>query len=76
MSAKPTKPAPKSTNVACELCGLAWDKHGPEPTPLTCIDLLKAELSKRPSYPYVVTGVTPDNWVRPSATGFSSDHPS
>ena len=45
---KTPKPEPIVTSTVCSLCGLPWDNHGDKPTALTCIDLLRSELAKRP----------------------------
>jgi hypothetical protein len=46
------KPQPKSVNIVCSVCGLAWDRHksekDKEPTLESCVALLKEELAKRP----------------------------
>lgn len=47
----PVKPKPKATAVVCSVCGLPWGGHGSEPTLLTCVELLRAELAKRPTHP-------------------------
>lgn len=44
------KPAPIAKNVVCSCCGLAWDRHGKEPGVDKCVELLKADLAKRPHY--------------------------
>lgn len=49
-----TTPEPVVVQTICSMCGLAWERHGEDPTPEDCIRLLKAELATRPvivSYP-------------------------
>jgi hypothetical protein len=54
----PAKPSPKPTRIVCGVCGLSWEAHGEKPTLVTCIDLLRAELAKRPkpSFPMSTSG--------------------
>lgn len=39
------KPSPVTTAQECSVCGLAWDRHGKNPTAKTCIDLLRADVT-------------------------------
>lgn len=43
------KPKPVPVSLVCSLCGQDWGKHGDDPTPETCIGVLKAELARRPN---------------------------
>ena len=42
------KPTPVHTGTVCSECGLAWDRHGADPTLETCVALLKGELRATP----------------------------
>jgi hypothetical protein len=42
------KPEPINKHIVCSLCGLDWEKHGEKPVIEKCVELLKAELAKRP----------------------------
>ena len=44
------KPEPISKYIVCSLCGMNWDEHGEKPTAEKCVELLKAEMAKRPRY--------------------------
>lgn len=37
------KPEPKVIYVVCTVCDCAWEAHGPDPTLMDCIRLLKAK---------------------------------
>lgn len=44
------KPEPKPLNIVCSNCGMKWDAHGEKPTVDKCVELLKAELARRPMW--------------------------
>ena len=46
------KPEPVVTEQVCSLCGLDWALHSQKkaPSPIECIDLLRAELATRPRH--------------------------
>ena len=50
------KPEPISKHVVCSCCGLNWEAHGPKPTMEKCVELLKAEVAKRPRLQAQITG--------------------
>lgn len=52
----PRKPEPVNKLVVCSMCGLDWARHGASPTAEKCVELLKADIAKRPSHVY--TGVS------------------
>lgn len=49
-------PQPVVVATVCSLCDEPWEDHGPEPTVLDCIRLLKAR-------PYQTVIVNPSPWV-------------
>lgn len=44
------KPEPKPLKIVCSNCGMDWEAHGPKPTVDKCVELLKAELARRPKW--------------------------
>lgn len=51
---KQPKPEPVVVSTVCSLCGLDWNDHGDKPTAATCVDLLRAELAKRPQVSWTI----------------------
>lgn len=45
------KPTPVSKWIVCSVCDLDWNAHGPNPTLMNCISLLKARNVTQP-YPW------------------------
>lgn len=43
------KPEPINKHIVCSVCEQNWEAHGPKPTLEKCVELLKAELAKRPT---------------------------
>jgi hypothetical protein len=59
------KPEPRPLKVVCSSCGLDWEEHGEKPTLETCVELLKAEVAKRPRFSIAATsGISawPTTW--------------
>lgn len=53
------KPEPIHKHIVCSACGMNWEAHGEKPTLEKCVELLKAELVKRPRLgQFSGTGVT------------------
>ena len=69
------QPTPVPVSTVCSECGLAWDRHGAEPTLQTCVNLLKEELKRKPgpttsvvpgiSWPHPWRNDTPAFWTTP-----------
>lgn len=53
------KPTPVSKWIVCSVCDLDWNAHGPSPTLMDCVRLLKARgvYQPYPHYPTYVGGV-------------------
>lgn len=55
-------PKPKATKIVCDTCGLDWSLHKKSNTdsaPLSeCVRLLKAELAKPRTQPYIYAQTT------------------
>jgi len=51
-------PEPKPTAIVCSVCGLEWKRHGKTPTLEKCIELLKAEVARKPIVTWAGTSPT------------------
>lgn len=69
-SKRTKKPEPISNHIVCSVCGMNWEKHGPEPTLERCVELLKAELKTRPKWQPTVIGTS----IGSSFTGYQANH--